>query len=133
YYACRGRRVFSTQGRANERLRRRIRVIHAESRQRYGSPRTHAALQASGERVGRNRVIQLMCAEQLRGRPRRRFRVTTTRSDATASPAPNRVNQVFQASKPTTVWTGDITAIPTGEGWLSSAVALDSSWRRGGG
>ena len=130
YYAWRGRPLFSPQVRANQRLRRRIRVIHAESRQRYGSPRIHAALQASGERVGRNRVIQLMRAEQLRGRPRRRFRVTTTRSDATASPAPNRVNQVFQVSKPNTVWTGDITAIPTGEGWLYLAVLLDLYSRR---
>jgi putative transposase len=129
YYAWRGRPLISPQVRANQRLRARIRVIHAESKQRYGSPRIHATLQASGEHVGRNRVIRLMRTEQLRGRPRRRFR-HTTQADATAPTAPNRVNQVFQVTKPNTLWTGDITAIPTGEGWLYLAVLLDLYSRR---
>jgi transposase InsO family protein len=110
-------------------LRVRIRAIHAKSRQRYGSPRIHRALQAEGTPLGRNRVIRLMRAEQLRGRPHRRFRVTT-QADPTAAPAPNRLNQVFQASAPNRVWTADITAIPTGEGWLYLAVLLDLYSRR---
>jgi putative transposase len=70
-----------------------------------------------------------MRTEHLCGRPRRRFRVTT-QSDPTAAPAPNRLNQVFQARKPNAVWTGDITAIPTGQGWLYLAVLLDLYSRR---
>jgi putative transposase len=129
YYAWHGRPLITPQVRATRRLRRRIRIIHAESRGRYGSPRVHHALQAEGEQVGRNRVIRLMRAEQLRGRPQRRFRVTT-HADPAAAPAPNLLNQVFQATAPNQVWTADITAIPTGEGWLYLAVLLDLYSRR---
>jgi len=129
FYAWRGRPLTSPRGHANATLRARIRVIHAESRGRYGSPRVHAALHATGLRVGRNRVIRVMRAEHLRGRPPRRFRPTTHR-DALATPAPNRLRQVFQVAAPNRVWTGDITAIPTAEGWLYLAVLLDLYSRR---
>jgi putative transposase len=129
YYAWHGRPLITPQVRANRALRTRIRVIHAESRGRYGSPRIHRALRAAGECVGRNRVIRVMRAEQLRGRPTRRFRVTTE-ADPTARPAPNRLNQVFAAPAPNRVWTADITALPTAEGWLYLAVLLDLYSRR---
>ena len=129
FYAWRGRPLTSPRGHATATLRTRIRVIHAESRGRYGSPRVHAALHATGLRVGRNRVIRVMRAEHLRGRPRRRFRVTTQR-DALATPAPNRLRQNFQTSAPNRVWTGDITAISTADGWLYLAVLLDLYSRR---
>jgi putative transposase len=129
YYAWRGRPLITPQAQANRVLRRRIRAIHADSRGRYGSPRVHKVLQAEGVRVGRTRVIRLMRAEQLRGRPVRRFRVTTV-SDPAATPAPNRLRQVFSASAPNCVWTADITAIPTAEGWVYLAVLLDLYSRR---
>ena len=129
YYAWRGRPLITPQVRADRGLRARIRAIHAASRERYGSPRIHRALQADGERLGRNRVIRLMRAEQLRGRPWRRFRVTT-QADPTAAPAPNRLKQKFRTTGPNRVWTADITALPTGEGWLYLAVLLDLYSRR---
>jgi transposase InsO family protein len=129
YYAWRGRPVMTPQVRANRGLRARICTIYADSHGRYGSPRVHKVLQQEGERLGRNRVIRLMRAEQLRGRPYRRFRVTT-QADPAATPVPNLLNQVFQAAAPNQVWTADITAIPTGEGWLYLAVLLDLYSRR---
>ena len=130
YYAWRGRPLITPQVQTDRALRTRIRAIHAASRQAYGSPRIQRALRDEGERVGRNRVIRLMRAEELRGRPHRRFRVTTTHADPTAIPAPNRLNQDFQAPAPNRVWTADITAIPTGDGWLYLAVLLDLYSRR---
>jgi putative transposase len=129
YYAWRGRPLITPQVRHDRGVRMRIRAIHAQSRGRYGSPRIQRALQAEGERLGRNRIIRLMRAEQLRGRPHRRFRVTT-HADPTAAPAPNRLKQVFQAPAPNRIWTADITAIPTGDGWLYLAVLLDLYSRR---
>ena len=129
YYAWRGRPLLTPQVRANRGLRVRIRALHAASHGRYGSPRIHRALQAEGTRVGRNRVIRVMRAEQIQGRPRRRFRVTT-QADAAATPAPNLLKQVFHAAAPNQVWTADITAIPTGEGWVYLAVLLDLYSRR---
>ena len=59
YYAWR-HRPESICSQANRALLGDIRRIHGESRRRYGSPWVHAALQAEGQRVGRNRVARLM-------------------------------------------------------------------------
>jgi HTH-like domain len=63
--------------RADERLGLEIAAIHAESRQRYGSPRIHAELADRGCRTSRKRVARLMRRHGLAARRRRRFRVTT--------------------------------------------------------
>ena len=129
YYAWRGRPLIRPQVRRNDSLRRRIRIIHAESRGTYGSPRVLRALREEGQRVGRNRIIRLMRAEQLRGRPRRRFRVTT-QADPAATPAANLLARQFTVPGPNRVWAGDLTALPTGQGWLYLAVLLDLWSRR---
>ena len=113
----------------NDLLRRRIRIIHAESRGTYGSPRVLRALRDEGQAVGRNRVRRLMRAEQLRGRPRRRYRVTT-QADPAATPASNVLARHFTVAGPNRVWAGDVTALPTGQGWLYMAVLLDLWSRR---
>jgi putative transposase len=129
YYAWRGRPLCPPRVRRNDGLRRRIRLIHAESRGTYGSPRVVRALRAAGERVGRNRVMRLMRHERLQGRPRRRFRLTT-QADPTAVPAPNRLARQFAVPGPNQVWAGDLTALPTSQGWLYLAVLLDLWSRR---
>ena len=78
--------------------------------------------------MGRHRVMRLMRAEQLRGRVRRRFQITTT-SDPTAAPARNLLAQKFAPAHRNLVWAADITALPTAEGWLYLAVVLDL-WSR---
>lgn len=70
-----------------------------------------------------------MRADQLRGRPRQRFRLTTE-ADPKAHAAPNHLAQAFTAAAPNRIWAGDITAIPTPEGWLYLAVLLDLYSRR---
>ena len=129
YYAWRGRPLITPQIRRTDRLRRRIRLIHAESRGTYGSPRVLRALRDQGQRVGRNRIIRLMRHERLQGRPRRRFRVTT-QADPAAVPAPNRLARQFAVAGPNRVWAGDLTALPTAQGWLYLAVLLDLWSRR---
>jgi putative transposase len=129
YYAWRGRPLFTPRARANRGLQAKIRAIFAEHRARYGSPRIHAALRHAGERVGRNRVIRLMQAADLRARPRRRFQATTD-ADPAATPARNHLNQCFRVSAPNVVWAADITALPTSEGWLYLAVVMDLYSRR---
>ena len=129
YYAWRGRPLCPPRVHRNHGLRRRIRLIHAESRGTYGRPRVVHALRAAGERVGRHRVMRLMRHERLQGRPRRRFR-RTTYADPAAIPAPNRLARQFAVTGPNHVWAGDITALPTSQGWLYLAVLLDLWSRR---
>jgi transposase InsO family protein len=101
-----------------------IAAIHAESRQRYGSPRIHAELADRGCRTSRKRVARLMRARGLAARRRQRFRVTT-QSHHRFPIAPNRLARQFERAHPDQAWVTDITYIPTGEGWLYLAVILD--------
>ena len=109
---------------ADERLAVEIAAIHAESRQRYGSPRIHAELRDRGCRTGRKRVARLMRVHGLAGRRRRRFRVTT-QSRHPFPVAPNVLARQFARAAPDQAWVTDITYIPTGEGWLYLAAILD--------
>ena len=109
---------------ADQRLGVEIQAIHAESRQRYGSPRVHAELRHRGQRLGRKRVARLMRQHELCARRRRRFRVTTD-SKHDLPVASNVLARQFAVAAPDTAWVTDITYLWTQEGWLYLAVILD--------
>ncbi len=80
YHAWRGR-VASARAIEDKMLLKRVRTVHATSRETYGSPRIHAELRATGSRHGRKRIARLMRDAGLKGASRRRKGVTTTRRD----------------------------------------------------
>jgi transposase InsO family protein len=110
------------------RLRVVIRAIHAESRQRYGSPRIHRELRARQWCCGRKRVARLMRVDGLRAKRSRRYR-STTQADGTP-PAPNHLRRCFRVAELNRVWVSDVTACRTDQGWLYVAVVLDLASRR---
>src|SRR5829696_7764542 len=59
-----------------------------------------------------------------------RRRVRTTIVDRTARAAEDRVGRDFNPAAPDVTWAGDITYIPTGEGWLFLATVIDLFSRR---
>ena len=124
YYAWRSRPT-SPRAQANEVLLEKIRAEHQASRETYGSPRIHAALQRQGVRCGRKRVARLMRLHQIVARPRKKSRPVTTQREAGAMPAPNLLNQEFCAAVPNQKWVSDITYIETAEGWLYLASVVD--------
>jgi len=128
YYAWRNR-LPSAHALADAALLKRVRTIHASSRETYGAPRVHAALRADGGKHGRKRVARLMRAAGLVGASRRRAGVTTTKRDKEARPAPDLVDRDFTATAPNQLWVADITFIPTAAGFLYLAVVLDA-WSR---
>ena len=131
YYAWRGREP-GARARANARLAVEIRAAHQKSRRTYGSPRVHAELRARGVVCSEKRVARVMRAEGIRAKPRRRFRVTTD-SRHGEPVAPNVLGRRFDPetiAAPDRVWAGDITYVPTREGWLYLAVVLDLASRR---
>ena len=128
YYAWRNR-LPSAHAIADAALLKRVRTIHASSRETYGAPRVHAALRADGGKHGRKRVARLMRAAGLVGSSRRRAGVTTTKRDKEARPAPDLVDRDFTASAPNQLWVADITFIPKAAGFLYLAVVLDA-WSR---
>ena len=120
----------SPRAQENVRLARQIAQIHQESRQTYGSPRIQVALEQAGQTYGRHRIARLMHRQGLRGRPKGRFRICTTDSNHDQPIAPNRLPDLPAPSAPNQVWLGDITYIPTEEGWLYLAGILDLYSRR---
>jgi putative transposase len=123
------RRGPSARARKEVVLTARIVVIHERSRATYGAPRVHAELRALGPACGRKRVARLLRVAALVGCHRRRS-VSTTRREPAAPVAPDRVNRQFVATTPHSVWSADITDVPTGAGFLSLAVVLDGCRRR---
>jgi putative transposase len=128
FYAWRSRPE-SQRSQTDTRLAVAVRSVFDESKGRYGSPRIHLELRATGQRVGRHRVARLMRVQRLQARKRRRF-VSTTDSRHELPVAPNLVRRNFTASAPNEVWAGDVTFIATLEGWLYLAVLIDLFSRR---
>lgn len=115
--------------RRERQLATKIRVLHAESLGRYGSPRVHRDLLAQGEHVSRKRVARLMREQNLFGRRRRRCK-RTTNSDSKQAAASNVLARRFDVATPNRFWAADISYIRTWEGWLFIAVVLDLFSRR---
>jgi putative transposase len=128
YYAWRGRKK-SARALDDQRLIVEIRAVFAEKKKRYGSPRVSRELRTRGTRVCRHRVARLMREQQLCARPRRKFVRTTDSAHALPTP-PNLLARDFTAAAPDRVWAGDVTYLPTREGWLYLAVLLDLYSRR---
>lgn len=59
-----------------------------------------------------------------------RKKMTTTRRDPNAKPAKDLVDRQFSADSPDDLFIGDITYIPTAEGWLYLASVIDVFSRR---
>ncbi|MCX5207654.1 IS3 family transposase [Streptomyces sp. NBC_00237] len=121
-------RTRSARKAADEALAHEITVIHVASRHTYGVPRIHAELRCLGRRVNRKRVARLMREHGIQGAHRRRRR-SLTRPDKKAKPAPDLIGRDFHAKIPGTKLVGDITALPTGEGFLYLACWLDLATR----
>jgi putative transposase len=128
FYAWRSRPA-SARAVRDADLTRRIRTIHAGSRQTYGAPRVHAELKAEGSAIGRKRVARLMRAAALAGASRRR-RMITTRRTPEEQPAHDLVRRNFTAEGPNQLWVADVTYVPTMAGFLFLAVVLDVWSRR---
>lgn len=84
----------------DEQLSETIQRVHAESRQRYSSPRIHAELQAQGIRCGRKRVARLMRRAGLRGKCKWRRHAYTRDSKHKLPVAENMLKQDFTAEQP---------------------------------
>ncbi|WP_460348106.1 IS3 family transposase [Actinoallomurus acanthiterrae] len=126
YYDWLGRPESPRQLR-NKELTKMIRVIHAESRGSYGSPRVHAELRIGlGEKVNRKRVERLMREAGLQGVYRRRGRPNLVN----AATEEDLVQRRFDVDAPDRLWLTDITEHPTNEGKLYCAAVMDAYSRR---
>ena len=122
-----------------ETLATHIKELFQDSEGRYGSasrlsgsPRIHRDLQALGIKCSPKRVAQIMNAQRFVAHKPRKF-VVTTDSNHAFPVARNVLNREYQVEKVVALdraWAGDITYVPTAQGWLYLAVVLDLKSRR---
>lgn len=111
--------------RAEDELAEEIREIHGSSR---GAPRVHAALRRKGSAINRKKVERIMRERDIRGVTRRKRR-HLTKQNTKAAPAPELVERDFTAEASSTNLVGDITYLPTIEGWWYLATVIDLATR----
>lgn len=128
YYAWRRRRP-GRREMANRELVEKIKAVHAQSHETYGSPRVYRELKAQGVACSENRVARLMRQHGLQARQVKAYKVTT-KADETHPVAPNLLDGDFSAARPDEKWLADISYIPTAEGWLYLAAIMDLFSRR---
>jgi transposase InsO family protein len=131
YYAWEKRAAAGLSDRlvAEAYLANRIYDIWKESRGRYGVPRVTAALWRQDTRVNPKKVGRIMAELGICGIHGRR-KVKTTRADKAAAKAPDLVERDFAAERPDELWVGDVTYIPTDQGWVFLSSVLDVFSRR---
>ena len=116
FYEWRDRPASAT-ARRRDRLATLIEWIFNDSDQTYGHRRIHAALLRQGERLTPELVRAIMRELGLIPCQPRPFRPTTT-VGGDAGPVPDLVARDFHADAPGSKLVGDITYLPTWEGWL---------------
>ena len=114
----------SARNREDRRLSEKVKKIHEKSRGTYGARRIRQELVEDGESISRTRVGRLMKQQGLESKSKRKFKATTN-SNQGRPVAPNLLDRKFLVEQPDTVYAGDITCIPTDEGWLYLAVLID--------
>jgi putative transposase len=109
---------------AEDELAREIAEIHAASGGAYGAIRVTRELRARGQIVNKKRVARIMKERGIAGITRRK-RKSLTKADKKAPPAPDLIRRDFTAVMPGIRLVGDITYLPTSEGWLYLATVID--------
>jgi transposase InsO family protein len=118
------RRPPSDHSNEDDKLRPQITAAFEKGRKNYGTRRIKSALAKEEITVSRRRIGRLMREEDLLVQTKRKFKVTTD-SNHDKPIAPNLLEREFTVATPDTVYVGDITYIPTREGWLYLAVVID--------
>lgn len=108
------------------KLNELIEIIFVQGRQNYGTRRIKDRLERRyGVVVSRRRIGAIMNYLGLKAKVKKRYKINTTNSNHNLPIAPNLLNRNFYASNPDEKYVGDITYIPTSEGWLYLATVID--------
>jgi putative transposase len=119
------RREKSATTRRREKLTTMVVEIFKDSDETYGYRRVHAELGRRGVPAGLELVRSVMRDQGLVPCQPRPWRASLTEGDGSAGSIPDLVNRDFTADAPGEKMVGDITYIPTWEGWLYLATVID--------
>jgi len=120
----------SQRDKADEKLAVEIQAIHRRSRHNYGSPRITQELKNKNIKAGKKRVARIMKEEGITGVQKACYKPKTTDSNHDMPISPNLLADIAAIDEVDQVWVGDITYIPTMEGWLYLAAFMDLMSRR---
>ena len=123
FYEWLGRPASAAAQRRDE-LKLKIKTLFDLSGGTYGYRRIHAELVRAGERVGDELVRKLMRELNLVPVQPKPYKRTTIAGEA-SPPVADLVARDFTAERPGAKLVGDITFIPTWEGWLFLATVID--------
>jgi putative transposase len=124
YYEWRDRPTSAT-ARRRAWLELLVTKAFEDSDETYGYRRVHAQLARWDQQCTPELVRAIMRERGLVACQPRPWRHNLTESDASASPIPDLVGRDFTAEAPGQKLMGDITYIPTWEGWLYLATVID--------
>jgi hypothetical protein len=119
------RRGMSATARRREELTALVVEIFTDSDETYGYRRVHAELGRRRIPAGLELVRSIMREQGLVPCQPRPWRASLTENDGSAGSIPDLVNRDFTADAPGEKMVGDITYIPTWEGWLYLATVID--------
>lgn len=105
-----------------------VRRIHTSHRGSFGSRRMAKELVNSGVQAGRYRARTLMRRAGVRARQHKRHKYQSLGPQALT--VTNVLDRQFNPEAPDQVWAGDITYVPTQQGWLYLAIVVDLYARR---
>lgn len=114
----------SSRSLEDDTLRPKIKAAFKKGRKNYGTRKIKNELKKQDTSVSRRRIGRLMKEENLHCQTKRKFKATTD-SKHDKPIAPNLLDREFTVNEPNTAYVGDITYIPTREGWLYLAVVID--------
>lgn len=104
-------KVKSSYAIENEAILARIKIIHAESKGRYGAPKIHHLLTQEDVTVGINRVQRIMNRAEIRSTIVKKYRPTS--STGQVEERENLLKQDFETTTINEKWVADITYINT--------------------
>ena len=128
FYDWRSRPQSATAQR-RELLKIKVKALFEANNAEYGYRRIHAELVRGGERASAEFVRRLMRELGLVPCQPGPWRRSLT-EQGEAGPIPDLVNRDFTASEPGRKMVGDITYIPTWQGWLYLATVIDCATRK---